>query len=245
MKTIRLDKDAFGQGLVAYLRDGWAYEIVERNDGNVDVTDKGVYFTKYKEWRDIEKTAVKYANGKIADIGCGAGRHSLYLQSKGFDVTGVDSSPLAIEVCRKLGLKKAINKSLTEMVNGKIKFDTLLMLGHNFGLFESKTKAKRIFQKLYKIMPDKSRIIAETMDPYKTDNPAHMAYQRNNVRMGRMAGQIRIRVRFRNITGPWFDYIFVSLKELKDIISVTGWKIEKVLKDKSPTYIAIIIKGGK
>lgn len=107
MKTIRLDKDAFGQGLIAFLNNGYSYEVVERNDGNVDVTAKSVYFTKYKDWMPVEKAAIKYVHGKIADIGCGAGRHALYLQEKGFNVTGFDNSPLAVQVCRKTWIKKS------------------------------------------------------------------------------------------------------------------------------------------
>jgi hypothetical protein len=129
------------------------------------------------------------------------------------------------------------------MINAGLQFDTLLLLGHNFGLMESKDKAKKILSRLFSIMPAGCRIIAETMDPHTTNNPVHLVYHKKNIARSRMPGQINIRVRFKNFTGPWFDYLFVSLKELKSIISGTGWKIEKVFKDKSPTYIVILLKS--
>ncbi|MDP2650044.1 MAG: methyltransferase domain-containing protein, partial [bacterium] len=54
-----------------------------------------------------EKDAMKFAGGRVLDIGCGGRRHSLYIQKKGFDVVGIDNSPLAIKISRLRGLKKA------------------------------------------------------------------------------------------------------------------------------------------
>jgi len=65
-----------------------------------------MYFSTFEEWWLIEKKAMEFVKGKVLDIGCGAGRHSIYLQEKGFDVTGIDISPLAVKVCRLRGLKK-------------------------------------------------------------------------------------------------------------------------------------------
>jgi tellurite methyltransferase len=38
---------------------------------------------------------------RILDIGCGAGRHLLYLAGRGFTVTGTDSSSKAMSICRE------------------------------------------------------------------------------------------------------------------------------------------------
>lgn len=38
---------------------------------------------------------------RILDIACGEGRHSIQLADKGFDVTGIDLSPLSIAVAKK------------------------------------------------------------------------------------------------------------------------------------------------
>ena len=39
---------------------------------------------------------------KVIDIGCGRGRHSVYLNSKGHIVTGIDLSTKSIEECKTL-----------------------------------------------------------------------------------------------------------------------------------------------
>src|SRR5690349_24543108 len=96
------------------------------------------YFSAYRDWSPLEKRAMKSVRGRVLDIGCGAGRHSLYLQGKGFDVTGIDNSPLAIKICRLRELKKAKVMGIEEVGNFKSdSFDTVIMMGNNFGLFGS------------------------------------------------------------------------------------------------------------
>lgn len=38
-----------------------------------------------------------------------------------------------------------------------------------------------------------SRLIVETVDPYQTSDPDHLAYQEANREIGRLTGQLRLR----------------------------------------------------
>jgi len=104
MKT---EEDAYGQEIWAYYSGRDSFEIVERDDGYFDASNgPKAYFSEYEDWSLSEKKSLEFVKGRVLDIGCGAGRHSLYLQNKGFDVLGIDNSPLAIKVCKLRGLKK-------------------------------------------------------------------------------------------------------------------------------------------
>ena len=241
-KKTRTGHDAFGHALLAYFKGRKSLEIIERDDGCFETFDTGKYFFKYEKWPDREKKAMKYVKGRVLDIGCGAGRHSLYLQKKRFDVLGIDNSPLAIKISGLRGLKKARIMSITEV--GRFKqdfFDTIIMLGNNFGLFGSFRRAKLLLKKLCKITSPDALIIAESNNPYKTDNPIHLEYHKFNRKSGRMPGQLRIRIRFQEYVGNWLDYLIVSKKEMKKIVEGTGWKIMKFI-DGDSSYIAIIKK---
>ena len=39
--------------------------------------------------------------GRVLDIGCGVGRHTIYLASRGFEVTATDNAPAAVSACRR------------------------------------------------------------------------------------------------------------------------------------------------
>lgn len=241
-------QDAMGRAMYDFFSSGMKnqriHEIVERDDGYIE-TDGGpaAYFMEYRRWSAEEKRALRYARGRVLDIGCGAGRHSLYLQGKGLEVVGIDNSPLAIEVCKKRGLKRAeivpINK-----INSRLGvFDTVIMLGNNFGLFGSYQGAKRLLNILSRITSAHARIIATSNDVYKTDNPVHLKYHEMNRKRGRMAGQLRLRVRYLHYTNPWFDYLIVSPEEMEDILDGTGWRLSRIFCSAGPYYAAVIEKN--
>lgn len=242
MKT---NQDAYGQQLLAqYMSGNVTSEIIEREDGFIATgSDPGMYFREYKQWSPKEREAIKSARGRVLDIGCGAGRISLYLQEKGFDVMGIDNSPGAIKVCKLRGLKKAIVRPIAEVDKFKPdSFDTIIMFGNNFGLFGSFKRARTILKKLDRITSDEARIIAATLNPYKTSDKNHLEYHKLNKKRGRMGGQIRMRVRFNRAIGEWFDYLFVSPEELEDILSNTDWEVEKFIAEEEANYIALIRK---
>jgi len=38
---------------------------------------------------------------RVLDLGCGVGRHLVYLSSQGFEMHGLDLSPAGVERCQK------------------------------------------------------------------------------------------------------------------------------------------------
>jgi SAM-dependent methyltransferase len=247
MKKLSPKEDAFGQEMWACYNGEEASEIVERDDGFFNASPKGpaLYFSEYEDWDQIDRKAMEFVKGRVLDIGCGAGRHSLYLQKMGLNVLGIDSSPLAIKVCKLRGLKRARVMPVEELDFKPDSFDTVIMLGSNFGLFGSFEKAKRLLKKLHKMTSRNGLIVASTRDTYKTDNPDHLEYHKLNKKRGRMAGQLRVRIRFRKCIGRWFDYLIVSKKEMEEILKGTGWKIREFIDSGNSAYVAVIEKEHK
>lgn len=243
----RLKNDAYGEELLAQYKGQAGPEIVEREDRFIQASRFTLarYFSTFDEWAAHEKKAIAFAKGRVLDIGCGAGRHSLYLQDEGLDVTGIDSSPGAVRVSRLRGLKKVKLRSIEEI--GRFRqdsFGTVIMLGNNFGLLGGPKKAKSLLRQLHRVTSTGALIIAGSTDPYQTKEPAHREYQKSNKAKGRMPGQIRIRIRFARTVGPWFDYLLVSKREMESIVTGTGWVVERTFQaEGAPQYIAIIRKS--
>ncbi len=59
-----------------------------------------------------------------------------------------------------------------------------------------------------------------------------------------MPGQVRIRVRFRKYTTPWFDYLMVTKDEMKAILRGTGWRVETYIdsEEADDLYVAVLEK---
>lgn len=236
--------DAYGQELWSFYKGKEINEIIERDDGYIDAHQAAsTYFSEYKDWKIDQKKVMASIRGRVLDVGCGAGRHSLYLQKKGLKVTGIDNSPLAIKICKLRGIKNALIRPIEEINKFKPgSFDNIIMMGNNFGLMGSYRKAKLLLKKFYYITSKNALIIAECKDPYKTNDPVHLSYHKYNKKRGRLAGQLRIRVRYEKFIGKWFDYLFVSKGGIKEILKNTGWRIKKFINSGDSNYIAIIEK---
>ncbi len=240
-------EDAYGQCMYQHFRGDHPAEVLERDDGwvqsNVWITD--TYFAKFKDWLADERQAMRFVRGRVLDIGCGAGRVALHLQSRSHDVVSVDSSPLAIKVCRLRGVKNAKILSITQLTRKLGEFDTLVMFG-TFGLFANPRRARWLLKRFHSMTSPQARIIAETSNPYhRAAPPEHREYGRLNRQRGRMPGQLRIRVRYRFACTPWFDYLIVSPREMKSILKGTGWHVTRIFNSNDPpgNYVAVIEKA--
>ena len=239
------NQDAYGHLLLDYHKGIENVEIVERADGFIDPSRLGPldYFAEYDNWAEHQRLAIGHATGRVLDIGCGAGRHSLYLQERGHDVLGTDISPLAIQTCQHRGVKNTLVAPITQLSSKLGVFDTILMMGHNFGLVGGYKRAKWLLRRFAAMTSDTAQIIAETLDPYQTETPCHLAYHQFNKDRGRMAGQLRLRIRYRQYATPWFDYLFVSKAEMEDILDGTAWHAKHyIYSTHTPTYVAILTK---
>ena len=57
-----------------------------------------------------------------------------------------------------------------------------------------------------------------------------------------MTHQVRIRNRYRNLKGPWFDYLFVPRDEMREFVAGTGWAVREFIDSDGLEYVAVIEK---
>ena len=236
--------DAWGLLISDYFAGESCLELIERDDGFLTATDNlPMYFSSYEDWPDYVKKALAHVRGRVLDVGVGAGRFALYLQEQGHDVVGIDVSAGILEVCRQRGVQDVRQLPFHRVDNSLGVFDTILMMGNNFGLFANPRRAKWMLRRLKRLTRAGARIVAESLDVYATDKPEHLAYHARNRRRGRLPGEIRLRVRYRDRIGEWFDYLMVSQEEMEDIVEGTGWRIAAVLERGGAQYVAVLEKA--
>jgi SAM-dependent methyltransferase len=185
---------------------------------------------------------MRFVRGRVLDVGAGAGRVALHLQERGHDVVAIDISPLAVEVCRRRGVRDARVCPFERIDASLGRFDTVVMWGNNFGLFGGPRKALSMLRRLHRLTNERGRIVAESRNAYDTDDPEHLAYHERNRRRGRMGGQLRLRIRHRSFATPWFDYLIVSPDEMEELLDGTGWRVARFLEGEANLYAAVIEK---
>jgi len=240
--VVKPEHDAYGQVIWNCHKGNTNYEIVEREDGFIDIGSALPYFQELDNWPAHEREGIQHAHGAVLDVGCGAGRVALYLQQRGHKVVAIDNSPLAVKVARLRGVKSARALSIRDIHTLRGPFDSIVLYGNNFGLFGSMTQARRLLAVMHRITSSGATIVAAAADLYQTRDPVHRAYHQRNQERGRMGGQLRLRVRYHQFRGNWFDYLFASQAEVRGIVEKSGWTVNAIVDSHGPGYVAILNK---
>ena len=237
------EEDAYGREILAHFMGEYSYEVVERDDGYFYCSGGPYsYFLEYEEWPEHQKAGLEYASGRVLDVGCGAGRVGLHLQDLGFSVLSIDNSPLSIEVCRMRGLRKVKLMPFDSIGPQLGTFQTIVLYGNNFGLFESADRARELLGRFHDISSPGATILAESNDYTDTDEEEHLAYRQWNQERGRMPGQFRLRVRFRKYVTPWFDYLTVTPEEMQEIVEPAGWHLDRIIQEEDNNMYVGVLK---
>ena len=83
------------------------------------------------------------ANGRVLDVACGIGRHSIPLARRGYQVTGIDLSPLFIEEARKRAAEAGVGvrfvvgdmQEVQSLVGAKAPFDAVISMFTSHGYY--------------------------------------------------------------------------------------------------------------
>ncbi|MFX0168566.1 MAG: class I SAM-dependent methyltransferase [Candidatus Hodarchaeota archaeon] len=233
--------DVFGRILKAQLDSTEPiYHGLERDDGYIDCPTAQKYFTTVEEWPAHEREILQHAESPILDIGCGAGRHALYLQEQGMDVTGFDISEGAISVCRQRGLKKTVHGSATNLPSFQQSFNTFLLLFNNFGICGTPTDTVKMLNRIHQLGSRQAKILLSFADPSGTKKPYHLALHQRNRAEGLPIGQIRLRWRYLAYASSWFPLWLPTFQEFFDTIEKAQWTISKDLNNDGYHHVVLI-----
>jgi SAM-dependent methyltransferase len=105
----------------------------------------------------------------ILDLACGKGRHSIYLNSKGYRVTGADLSPESIQAAN-LHATEDLNfivQDMREPIKSKL-FDAVFNLFTSFGYFDSEAENLKVLEAVRQnLVPEKGIFVLDFMNAAK------------------------------------------------------------------------------
>ena len=103
-------------------------------------------------------------------------------------------------------------------------FDSALLLGNNIGLLGSREHAVSFLADLGRLVKPGGVAVGTILDPYATSNQAHLAYHERNRQLGRLPGQLTLRVRTKNRASAWFDWLCASTDEVTALAAAARWR---------------------
>ena len=122
----------------------------------------------YKEAEIFIKNIVKYLNldkeDSILDLACGKGRHSIFLNSLGFHVTGLDLSKNSIKDAKKKQ-SSSLHFNVHDMRNlYSTQFEVVLNLFTSFGYFEKDSDNFKVIQTIKSCLKQKGIGVIDFMN---------------------------------------------------------------------------------
>lgn len=103
----------------------------------------------------------------VLDLGCGRGRHSLNFARRGYNVTGIDLSPKAIEKAANKAKKEELDieflvRDMREPLDRN--FDVIINLFTSFGYFSSDERNEMVLDSIRAMMHEQSVVIIDYMN---------------------------------------------------------------------------------
>ncbi len=155
-------KDLFGKALLDYHNGNYTHDLItSTNISEDDDLPLPYLFRSYKDMPKLEQKALKIAKGKVLDVGCGSGNHSLYLQEKGFNIKAIDISEGAVEVSKARGV---LHAELKNILNETETFDTILLLMNGTGIFQELSQVSKYLKHLKSLLNPNGQILIDSSD---------------------------------------------------------------------------------
>ncbi|WP_149206173.1 class I SAM-dependent methyltransferase [Flavobacterium johnsoniae] len=230
-------KDLFGKAMYDFQTNNSPEDIItETSISEEDEMSVEYLFRSYDEMPKIEQKALQLATGKILDVGCGAGSHSLSLQNdRNLDVVSIDISEKAIETCRLRGLKNTQVQNVLDFEGEK--FDTILLLMNGTGIFGKLENCNKYLSKLKSLLNPGGQILIDSSDIiYMFDEdedggkwiPSETEYY----------GELTFTISYKGEKEETFDWLYLDYNTLQNAAIANGLKCELIIEGEHYDYLA-------
>lgn len=230
-------KDLFGRAILDY-QTGNSPEnlITETSISDEDEMSVAYLFRSFEEMPKLEQTALGMANGRILDVGCGAGSHSLYLQNElALDVVAIDISANAIEACGLRGIKDARVQDVMGMEGEK--FDTILLLMNGAGMCGRLKNIPKFLLKLKSLLNEGGQVLLDSSDiiyMFDEDEDGGKWIPSEN----EYYGEVVFNIGYKGEKEKPFDWMYIDYDTLEKAAFDNGLKGELVLEGEHYDYLA-------
>jgi len=230
-------KDLFGKAILDFQTNNSPEDLItETTISEEDEMSVAYLFRSYDEMPQMEQKALQLAKGRILDVGCGAGSHSLTLQNdRNLDVTSIDISANAIQACTLRGLKKAKVQDVMTLENEK--FDTILLLMNGAGMCGKLKNIPNFLLKLKSLLNPGGQILLDSSDiiyMFDDDEDGGKWIPSNN----EYYGEIVFNISYKGEKEKPFDWMFIDYNTLQNAAFDNGLHCELILEGEHYDYLA-------
>ena len=236
-KTTNKEKDPMGRAISDYFHTGKAAKLrVQSSMFYEDEIPVSTLFRTLEEMPVQEKRAIELCSGRVLDVGAGSGCHSIILKEKGLEVVAIDISELSVEVMKERGIDaRNINFFDGTFIE---KFDTILFAMNGIGIVGKTTRLEDFFRSAKRLLAPGGKILLDSSDIKYIfmDEDGSMEI---DLAAG-YYGEIDYKMRYKNITGKPFDWLYIDFDTLSMYAEEHGLICEKCIDGEHYDYLARI-----
>ncbi|MFH7002778.1 class I SAM-dependent methyltransferase [Flavobacterium bizetiae] len=230
-------KDLFGKAMFDFQTNNSPEDIItETTISEEDEMSVDYLFRSYNDMPKLEQKALQLAFGKILDVGCGAGSHSLSLQNdRNLEVTSIDISEKAIETCKLRGVKNAKVQNILDFEGEK--FDTIILLMNGVGIFGKLENCNKFLSKLKSLLNPGGQILLDSSDiiyMFDEDEDGGKWIPSNND----YYGELVFNISYKGEKEEPFDWLYLDYNTLQNAAIANGLKCELILEGEHYDYLA-------
>ncbi len=235
-------KDLFGKAILDYQTNNAPENLItETTISEEDEMSVAYLFRSFKEMPKLEQKALQLANGKVLDVGCGAGIHSLYLQNeRNLEVHSIDISNNAVAACKLRGLLNVQVQNILEMDSDASdnKYDTVLLLMNGTGIFGTLKNTAQYLQKLKNLLKPNGQILIDSSDIiYMFDADKDGAYE---IPANGYYGELQFTLSYKGEKEHSFPWLYLDYNTLQNAAFANGLQCELVLEGEHYDYLACL-----
>ena len=230
-------KDLFGKAILDFQTHNSPEDLLtETNISEEDEMSVAYLFRSFSEMPILEQKALLLAEGKVLDVGCGAGSHSLYLQNeKKLDVTAIDISKNAIEACQLRGVENTKVEAILEFETDE-KFDTILLLMNGTGIFGKLKNVSNYLQKLKSLLAENGQILIDSSDIiYMFDEDEDGGKW---ISGDAYYGELEFTISYKGQKEAPFPWLYIDYNTLQNAAVANGFQCKMVLEGDHFDYLA-------
>ena len=230
-------KDLFGKAILDFQTNNSPEDLItETTISEEDEMSISYLFRSYDEMPNLEQKALQLTTGRVLDVGCGAGSHSLTLQNdRNLDVSSIDISANAIQACTLRGLKKAKVQDVMTLENEK--FDTILLLMNGAGMCGRLKNIPNFLLKLKSLLNPRGQILLDSSDiiyMFDDDEDDGKWIPSNND----YYGEIVFNISYKGEKEKPFDWMFIDYNTLQNAAFANGLQCELIMEGEHYDYLA-------
>lgn len=184
---------------------------------------------------DLERYALELCQGRVLDVGAGAGCHSLILQDRGRQVTAADISNDAVRVMAERGLRRTLAVDVRDWTPEE-RFDTILMLMNGIGLVGDLVGFRNFLDHAKELITPGGQLLVDSTD--FTLFPDFIRWWGGiQIKRGRYFGEVEYRIEYQGQISEAYQWLFVDRQTLAEYAREAGWFCQIVFEEEGQ-YLA-------